>query len=133
MIFLDTSLLVDFLDADRDRHGAARRIVSDRRERGSAFAVPAPVLYELYRGAAAADGADGVKRMESDLAWTTPVDQTAAAAREAALIYAALRAEGRMINEQDVVIAGIVREAGGTLVTADGDFDAVPELDVEAY
>lgn len=65
------------------------------------------------------------------LAWVevTPFDE--GAAKEAARIRDQLGRDGTMIPTQDVMIAGVVRDAGGTLVTRDDDFTAVEDLDVE--
>jgi tRNA(fMet)-specific endonuclease VapC len=56
---------------------------------------------------------------------------TGDAAREAALIEAELLEQGTPINALDMLIAGVVRDAGATLVTRDSDFDSVAGLDVE--
>ncbi|PSP76566.1 hypothetical protein BRC81_13225 [Halobacteriales archaeon QS_1_68_20] len=52
------------------------------------------------------------------------------AAREATRIRDELRPDGSMIPTPDVMIAGVVRATGGTLVTRDRDVIAVDDLDV---
>jgi tRNA(fMet)-specific endonuclease VapC len=58
---------------------------------------------------------------------------TQAAAVEAATIEAELLDRGRQINALDVLFAGVVREAGRTIVTRDSDFERVEGLQVESY
>lgn len=130
---LDTSFLVDYLYPRNDHHDDAKAYLRDRRDR--AFHVPIHALYELYRYAAwnASDPGDAIERTEEALSWTEPLDATPAAVREAALIARECKERGTPINRGDELIAGAVREVGGTLVTRDGDFEDVPDLAVERY
>lgn len=131
MNYLDSSALIDFLNSDTDSHDAARSYVESRLHRS--FFTPTVVLYELYRYRARQAGPDGVAELASDLDWLTPVPFTEAAAQEAACIEAELTSAGTQINAMDILIAGVVRESGGTIVTRDRDFERVEELDVESY
>lgn len=65
------------------------------------------------------------------IAWVEVVPFDQGAALEAAQIRDELRRNGSQIPTQDVMIAGVVRDAGGTLVTRDDDFTVVDRLDVE--
>lgn len=131
MNYLDSSALVDFLDPQTDHHDAVRSFIEERP--GKTWFVPTIVLYELYRYRARQVGPDGISELEETLEWITPVGLSKAAAREAALIDGELMSAGAPINQIDVLIAGVTREAGGTLVTRDTDFSAVGGLDVERY
>lgn len=128
---LDSNALVDFLDPTTEHHDDARSFVQDRPSR--AWFAPAVVIYEIYRYRARQAGPDGLSELESSLEWLDTLALTYDAAREAALIDAELLAAGTPINQMDVLIAGVTREAGGTLVTRDGDFSAVEGLAVESY
>ncbi|MFP8953848.1 PIN domain-containing protein [Natrialbaceae archaeon A-arb3/5] len=129
--YLDSSALVDFLDPQTEHHEDVRSVIENRP--GQAWSVPTIVLYELFRYRVRQAGADGLSELEASLEWLDPVPLTHAGAREAALIDAELTAAGTPINQLDVLIAGVTREAGGTLVTRDGDFEVADGLDVIDY
>ncbi|APX98457.1 PIN domain-containing protein [Natronorubrum daqingense] len=131
MNYLDSSALVDFLDPQTEHHDDIRSFVEERPEK--AWFVPTIVLYELYRYRARQVGPAGIAELEESLEWIDPVGLSKAAAREAALIDGELLSAGTPINQIDVLIAGVTREAGGTLITRDADFSAVSDLDVERY
>jgi len=44
-----------------------------------------------------------------------------------------LHANGTPIGSLDILVAGVVREAGGTLVTAGGHFDHVDGLETDTH
>lgn len=52
-------------------------------------------------------------------------------AREAAEIRTTLLDEGRVIGAPDVLIAGVARSIGATVVTRDDHFDRIPHLDID--
>jgi len=127
MICLDSSFLVDYLEGVE----ATRSFLSDNEHRP--FFAPTVVLYELYRGAARSSGPETVGDLAADLDWLQPLPFDEATAREAAHVEAELRADGRPVNLGDVLIAGVCRTNGATLVTRDGHFEHVEDLDVERY
>lgn len=59
-----------------------------------------------------------------------PFDLTVDVAADAARIEVELHGDGRPIGAMDTLIAGVVRESGGTLVTADSHFEDVRDFDV---
>lgn len=127
MIALDTTFLLDYLDGEE----RTRAFLEERRDRP--FFAPTHALFEAYRGGARAAGSDGPGRVANDLDWVEPLPLTNPAALEAAQIEAELLDAGAPINVADVLIAGVCRHNGATLVTRDEDFDAVPDLDVLEY
>ena len=128
---LDSSFILDYLDGDDDGRAAVESFLQANENR--VFVAPAYVLFEAYAGAAYLDGRAGVDRMASDLEWIEPVPFTERHAREAAVIDAELKVDGTPINVLDVLIAGVARVLGATVVTRDGDFDRVDGLTVERY
>jgi len=94
---------------------------------------PTVVLHEVFAGAARLRGREGVEATRQDLDWLEPLELSADGAAEAALVRSELQADGAPIGPMDTLIAGMVREAGGTLITADDHFDRVAELDVQYY
>lgn len=129
MHFLDSSFLLDYADVNQDGHDDAVEFLEANENRP--FAAPTLVLYELYRGGVRTG--HGVDELASDFDWLEPVPFTEPTAREAAEIYASLMDRGKPINSIDVLIAATARETGGTLVTADSDFEEVRNLDVVNY
>ena len=100
---------------------------------GKPFFVPTVAPFEVYRGAARADGNAGVERVASGLDWADPLALTEPAIREAALIEAELLDAGERVNLGDTLIAGICRHNGARIVTRDGHFERIPDLEVESY
>ena len=55
------------------------------------------------------------------------------AAVESAKIYSELKNKGQMINNSDIMIAGIVKANQGRLYTLDKDFSKISSLDAKIY
>lgn len=127
MIVFDTTFLLDYLDGV----DATANYLEARPE--TPFFAPSLVLFEVYRGAARAGGRDALKRAASGLDWVEPLSLTDAAAREAALVEAELLDAGEPINLGDTLIAGVCRHNGARIVTRDGHFERVRDLEVESY
>ena len=126
MIALDSSFLIDYLRGV----DAAREFLETQSE--PVYYVPTVVLFELYRDAAWSE-TDSVGAVADALGWAEPLPLDADATREAAEIHAELLEAGAPINAADVMIAGVCRHHGAALVTRDGDFDAVDELETITY
>lgn len=131
MLCPDTSFLLDYLDEDRPATAAAKVFLNERRDRD--YRIPSVAFFEVLRGGARLRGPAGVADLVEQLEWADHLPITPAAAREAALIDGELVAAGREINLADVMIAGAVREAGGTVVTRDDHFQRIDGLDVKTY
>ncbi len=125
---LDNSVLSDYLRSSSPCHEQAAEVIEAYR--GTWYA-PTPVLWEALRYSAQTQRREGVTRTVTALDWLAPLPVTGDAAREAALVEAELLEQGTPINALDMLIAGVVRDAGATLVTRDSDFDSVAGLDVE--
>ena len=124
---LDTNALIDYLDGAE----AIGEFVQTHADQ-PLFA-PTIALYEVFVGAARLRGEGGVTKAREDLDWVEPLPLTADGAAEAALIDAELHANGTPIGGMDTLIAGTIRDGGGTVVTADDHFQRVSNLDVELY
>lgn len=127
MIALDATFLLDYLDGN----DATETFLDDRRDRP--FFAPTHALYEAYRGGARVRGRSEAERVRDRLDWVDPLPYSEPAAREAAEVEAELLAAGEPVNAADVVIAGVCRHNGATLVTRDEDFDRVPQLETIEY
>lgn len=122
MICLDSSIVVDYLN------GASyvEQLLATTAE---PVAVPRLVRYELYAGALRSDDpTETIDAVDQALDWTESLGFTEAAARDAARIRADLLAMGTPIGAADILIAGITRAEGATLITRDTDFERVPDL-----
>lgn len=92
---------------------------------------PGVVAFELGYGALKHPSPERtLATVDDSLRWVEVVPFDDEAGREAVRIRDELRRSGNMIPTQDVMIAGVVRSAGGRLVTRDDDFTATEELDV---
>jgi predicted nucleic acid-binding protein len=127
MIALDTSFLLDYLD------GAAAAADYLGANADKPFFAPSLALFEVYRGAARADGRAGMDRAASGLDWVDPLPLTEPAAREAAVVEAELLDAGDRINLGDTLIAGVCRHNGARIVTHDEHFDRVADLETIDY
>lgn len=127
MIVFDTAFLLDYLEGV----DAAAEFLRNHEDKP--FFAPTLALFEVYRGAAQAGGRDRLDVVIDGLNWLEPLPLTEPAVREAALIEADLLATGERIKLGDTLIAGICRHNGARIVTRDGHFDRVAELDVETY
>lgn len=124
MICLDSSILIDYLDG-------AQYVEAFLESTTEPIAVPRIVRYELYVGALERSApSETIGAVDQALGWTQPLEFTGSAAKEAAMVRAAMLDDGAPIGAADTLIAGIAREAGATLVTPDSDFEQVPQLQV---
>jgi predicted nucleic acid-binding protein len=121
-MILETSFLVDVLKGRPDAAALVEEL--DRTE--ASLYIPTPALFELWLGAGKT-----VKRREETEKIAALVDSYDLAlfsdddAREAGLLQARLSGSGRGMNTVDVMLAGMARARGDTLVTSDRDFSAV--------
>lgn len=128
---LDTGIASDYINR---RHVVYER-VRDEVTRGNVVGIGLPVLAELAAGIEHSASRDrNMKSLKVALAslklW--PLDENAAF--EYGLIYAELARMGRPIGIADMMIAAIGRTLPKCIVvSADGDYDAVPGLRVENW
>lgn len=127
----DTNFLIDYLDEDRPASEDAKALLEANPDRE--YRIPSIAFFEVLRGGARLRGAAGVADLIEQLDWADHLSLTPPAAREAALIDGELEKSGQKINLGDVLIAGTVREASGTIVTRDSHFEHVDGLDVKHY
>jgi tRNA(fMet)-specific endonuclease VapC len=128
MVFLDTNIVVDLLNA---RRPAVRERYDEARRLGVSLSLSTIALFELRYGIANSDRAERNTRVLEALLDegfdVIPFD--AADAAEAGKIRAHLRRAGTQIGPYDILIAGAARRRGATLVTSNGrEFERVPGL-----
>jgi len=130
-MILETSFLVDVLKGRPE----AAALVEELDRTAASLYIPTPALFELWLGAGKA-----VKRREETEKIAALVDAYDLAlfsnddAREAGLLQARLSDAGRGMNTVDVMLAGMARARGDTLVTSDRDFSVVRrDVKIKAY
>ena len=110
MTFLDTSIIIDFLSGDKE-------IVALVKELNEKEEIKTTTIteYELLRHKTK------IKRQAAQkfLSAVTVFSFDRDSARKAALLYEKLRASGEMINENDLLIAGISLSNEEILLTRD--------------
>ncbi|WP_336339240.1 PIN domain-containing protein [Haloarcula brevis] len=124
---LDTNALIDYLHGEE----AIAQFLQENRQ--LPIFAPTVSLHEVFVGAARLRGRDGIKDAKEDLEWVEPLELTVDGAAEAAVIKTELREKGAKIGAMDTLIAGMVRDSSGSLVTRDDHFDRVDGLDTETY
>jgi tRNA(fMet)-specific endonuclease VapC len=128
---LDTNMAGDLINK---RRGVDVRVREARRACGR-IGIGIPVLAELYYGVEfSATREKNFQRLKKARGGLTiwPFDELAAA--EFGRLRADLRRRGRPMQVIDIMIAAIALTLGNcTVVTADSDFFAIPQLPVENW
>lgn len=128
---LDTGPTFDFLF---HRRGVDRRAHEARRG-GAKVGICLPVLAEIVAGLEASDSREAswdIARRTLGKLVCWPFDKSAA--YEYGRIFAELKRRGRIIQQIDMMIAGIALSLGNcTVVSSDTDLTAVPGLTVENW
>ncbi len=121
MVCLDTSILIDYLKGEK---GVVSLINSYANEEKLSTTVISE--YELLKHS------DTIKREMAEEFLSAmkiyPLDRHAV--EEASKIYRNLKAQGKMANENDILIAGISLSNGQLLLTRDGGFKAMADNDM---
>ena len=131
MVLADTTFLIDVMTNDRKALGKARAIS----EASSPMLVGTPSIFELFVGVGMSSRtAEEKRKVEEALGSLAQLPLDQAAARRAGAIYAQKRREGKTIEPEDAMIAGIAAESGHSVLTRNiEDFSGIPGLEVETY
>ena len=125
-MILDTNALVALLKGMSDANETFRRLEETDNELSTTIIS----AYELIRGAyVSSTPEENIAEVQDLLSNMHVLDLTLEACEEAAKIYRQLRKSGRLIGENDMLIAGIVKASSGTLLTRDAHFKIVDGLD----
>lgn len=130
-VILDSSFLIDLMNADEDAIAVATELESvDEPQR-----VPAQVVYELYVGAGYTDRAfEEIDEIQSVLESRPVVPLTDEIARHAGRIDGRLRRDGNRIGQGDVTIAATAIRHDEAVVTGNPrDFRRIPDVIVRDY
>lgn len=115
-MLLDASFLIDLMEGQPEAVALAAAIDAE----GDRLRMPAPVLFELWVGAARA-GRRTSERQQLELLETSyeAVEFDAADARAAGTLQATLRRAGRALGTVDAQLAGMAQARSEALVTGD--------------
>ena len=127
----DTTFLIDVMMSD----GKAVARAKSLSEASVPLLVGAPSVFELYVGVGLSSKSPEEKRKVEEALESLaqlPLDQRAA--RRAGMIYAQKSREGKKVEPEDAMIAGIAVENGQPVLTRNvQDFLGIPDLKVETY
>ena len=87
-------------------------------------------LHDVLVGAVRLQGKTGLDGLQSNLDWIEPVALTVGGAAETGRIDRELHGRGEPIGPLDTLVAGIVRNESGTVVTRGDQFTRVENLTV---
>ena len=125
MKVLDSSFCADFL---RGREPAKEYRLDHQDE---SLVLSSVGFYELYHGAVK-EGRDPAL-VDEDLPWVERLDYNRTHALEGARVRQELEQNGQRIQHPGMMVAGVARSLGVPVVTADGGFERVDDLDVENH
>ncbi len=130
-MILETSFLIDLMKGQSEAVALADEIDHS----GESLYLPAPALFELWLGAGrSARGKEEIRKIEALIESFDVIVLTHEDAREAGLLQARLSKAGRTMGTVDVLLAGMARRRGETLVTGDRDFSTVSrEVQLRSY
>lgn len=122
MTFLDTSVIIDFLAGDREIVALVKELHEKEEIKTTTI-----TEYELIRHKTK------LRRQAAEkfLSGVTVCSFDRAAAKKAATLYEKLRETGKMINENDLLIAGISLSNEEILLTRDQKFSNLDEANIK--
>lgn len=126
MKLLETSYLVDY---ERKRPVAREYFSANKHEPLAASTIS---MFELAFGVVW-DADRELSELQDSLQWVDFLEFTEMDAIEGARIQAELQSSGNRIPIGDMLIAGVARNRGATLVAADDHFEDISGLSVEKY
>jgi predicted nucleic acid-binding protein len=120
--FLDTSVIIDFLAGDKEIVALVKEINEKEEIKTTTI-----TEYELIRHKTK------IRRQAAEkfLSGVSVCSFDRPAARKAALLYEKLREAGKMINENDLLIAGISLANDELLLTRDQKFGSIDDVNIK--
>ncbi len=116
MVCLDTSVIMDLLDGN-----PKVKAVVDRYLENAQATTTAITEYELYKHKSELKRETAILMLDDMEVY----DFDREAAKEASAIFNSLRAKGKLINENDILIAAIALSRNEVLITSDKDFKEI--------
>lgn len=127
MTFLDSSVLIDYLDGNQ-------RVIDYLDDGTTApYFTSAICIYEILMGPVKSDESSSLHDEREEFGWVRSLELNETIAVEAIRIQDRLTSDGAEMPARDVLIAATARSTGDKLIVADRDFDTErlsPFLDV---
>ncbi len=121
-MILETSFLIDMMQGRPE----AVALVQEIDRSGERIALPSPGLFELWVGAGRSRRTrEETEKIDALVAAFDVLLFSDADAKEAGLLQARLSLAGETLGTVDILLAGMARARGETLVTGDRDFSTV--------
>ncbi len=130
MTIVDTTFLIDIMKNNQE----ALKKVEELENSSEEVKIPSPVMFELW---------EGIQRSESPPEEKTQVMRVLESfleipfkfkhARAAGKRSAKLLSEGKILDPLDILIGGTAIAEDETLITRNGDFDRIPNIEIETY
>ena len=130
MVCLDTDILIGLLQGDQNAIDAIRRL----QDEGEPLKTTAINAYELLKGAQVSSRQNENLNNITELLANIPVlPLNQEPCEEASKIYGKLRRDGHTIGEFDILIASITIVQGEPLITRDGHFQLIKDLNLQTW
>ncbi len=129
-MLLDTTVIIDLVENDK---GAIQRL-KELEEENIPLVTTTITLFEIWKGAHRLLGTPEQEKMQDifDLLEVFLFDIPSA--KEAGKIYSLLRKDGKMIQPEDCMIAGIAKTKNEPILTRNvKHFERIQGLKIEAY
>ncbi len=130
-MIVDTTFLMDVMRSDPAAVAKAKELAGE----STPILVGAPSVFELYVGVSLSlKSARERERVIDVLRSLNELPLNTASASRAGLIYGGRLNEGRKVDPEDAMIAGIAIENNQPLLTRNvRDFEGIPDLKIEPY
>ena len=130
MVLLDTTFIIDLMKEIPEALEKAKKL----EKRSEEIRIPTPVLFELWEGIERADRSleeeeEVLAVLESFLNLPLNPEHAKVAGRRSGELIE----EGEMLDPIDVLIGGTAAAENEPLVTRNGDFERISEVEVEGY
>jgi len=131
MILTDTGFIIDVMRGDH--HALAK--LNEMREKGATAMVSTVTLYELYVGVSKVRRPlEEKRRILRATSRMSTIGFDEKSAKEAGLVHGDLETRGERIDIPDILIAGIARAGGFSVLTRnEAHFNRVIGLSVDTY
>lgn len=119
MVCLDTNIVIDYLHGDKKTVETVAKMALSHG--GKSLAITSITMYELFKSKKP-KAEEALQGFVDDInLYNLDKDSALASAR----IFASLSEKGRMINENDILIAGIALANDDILITKDKHFESI--------
>ena len=129
-MILDTTAIIDILRGQKDVIGKIKNL----EERNETFYITTISVFEIWQGASDIKDSRKSEKIRFLMETINSLSFDIPSAKEAGLIHSLLRKEGKIIEPEDSMIAGIAKVHNEILLTRNiKHFSRISELKIESY